>query len=110
MERLYQAPKDRLGEEQLFPGLSALVMIRSQKVPKEGAQLHNLEVSCTADAPMSAATQDADVAVRDSQGHFHPIANVLWRPFLKVWPTVNCWKANPFTADLMLRASDVHQS
>lgn len=115
MEGLYQAPKDRLGEElvffdQLFPGLSAPVVIRSQKVQKEGAQLHNLEVSCTADAHMSEASQDADVAVRDSQGHCHPTANVLWKPFLKIWPTVNCQKANPFTTDLMPRASDVHQS
>lgn len=87
-----------------------LVVIRSQKGPKGGARLHNLEVSCTAGAHMSAVTQDADVAVRDSQGHFYPTANVLWRPFLKGWPTVNCRKANPFTADLMPRASDVHQS
>lgn len=59
-------------------------MIKSQMAPKEEAQLHSLEASCAAEAHMAAATQEADAAVRDSQGHSQPTANLLWRPFLRV--------------------------
>lgn len=34
---------------------------------------------------------------------------LLCTPLRKAHPTENCWKTNPFTTNLMLRARDFHQ-